>query len=172
MLGRNMGVFLAQTINTLKTASKEDIGHNYDDQRINTKLNFVDYDIVMSHQLPFSKFKEYINEYIPAYGVYVNLYCLNELYKNKLLKLLQKGRKYKQNAISNSIAFEPNDIQDAEYKEMIMNAGRAMWNLLEYIKNNYKTHFNGITVNSIYNLKISINDPRHTMKSNDYQNAS
>ena len=49
MLGRNMGVFLAQTINTLKTASKEDIGHNYDDQRINTKLNFVDYDIVMSH---------------------------------------------------------------------------------------------------------------------------
>ena len=49
MLGRNMGVFLAQTINTLKTASKEDIAHNYDDQRINTKLNFVDYDIVMSH---------------------------------------------------------------------------------------------------------------------------
>ena len=72
-----MGVFLAQTLSTLQSARKEDILDNYDDQRIHTKLHSIDYDIVMSHQLPFNTFKQYISEAMPSYEVYINFYCLN-----------------------------------------------------------------------------------------------
>ena len=42
-------------------------------------------------------------------------------------------------------------------------AGRAMWNMLEYIKNNYRTHFSGITVNSVYNLSVRLADGRESI---------
>ena len=63
---RNLGVFLAQTVQTLKTAKQEDISEQYDDKRINTKLRVIDFEVVMTHTLPFTKFKEYIQETNPA----------------------------------------------------------------------------------------------------------
>jgi hypothetical protein len=62
---RNLGVFLAQTVQTLKTAKQEDISEQYDDKRINTKLRVIDFDVVMTHTLPFTKFKDYIAETNP-----------------------------------------------------------------------------------------------------------
>jgi len=54
ILARNIGVFLSQTVQTLKTAKQEDISEQYDDKRMNTKLRVIDFDVVMTHALPFT----------------------------------------------------------------------------------------------------------------------
>ena len=40
---------------------------------------------------------------------------------------------------------------------MLYLVGRSMRNMLEYIKQNYKTHFSGITIDSIASMEIDLN---------------
>jgi hypothetical protein len=57
MLCRNIGVFFAQTLQTLQIARKDDVEEEYDDHRLITKLSAIDFDTVMGHALPFDRFK-------------------------------------------------------------------------------------------------------------------
>ena len=72
----------------------------------------------MTHTLPFSRFKGYLNDYHPSMMVYVNLYCLNELYRNKLRTLLVKGKQIKNQFIKEGIPFDSQTITDPEFKEL------------------------------------------------------
>jgi len=56
------------------------------------------------------------------------------------------------------------DCDDADYKAMLYLAGRSMRNMLEYIRQNYKTHFSGITIDSIARMGIDLNESAKTSK--------
>ena len=74
---------------------------------------------------------------------------LELLYKTRALKI-----KYK---LENKL-FDVLDCDDADYKAMLYMAGRSMRNMLEYIKQNYKSHFSGITIDSITRMVIDLNE--------------
>ena len=41
----------------------------------------------MTNKLPFSRFKQFIEKNEPSSKVYINMYCLIELYRNKVAQL-------------------------------------------------------------------------------------
>lgn len=56
----------------------------------------------------------------------------------------------------NSSSFDPRDINDPEYQASQIMVGRSMLNLLEYIKQNYTTHFKDLKIEEIENIDISL----------------
>jgi hypothetical protein len=52
------------------------------------------------------------------------------------------------------------ECDDADYKAMLYMAGRSMRNMLEYIRLNYKSHFSGITIDSIARMGIDLNESK------------
>ena len=42
---------------------------------------------MMTNKLPFSRFKQFIEKNEPFSKVYINMYCLIELYRNKVAQL-------------------------------------------------------------------------------------
>ena len=81
---RNLSTFYATTLFTLHSMKFTDETDYNTDSRFNTKLNILNLDVIMTHKMPYSSFKEFINEHAQSYDVYLNLYCLIELYRNKL----------------------------------------------------------------------------------------
>ena len=57
---RNLGAFYSQSLQSLYLARYEDEDAYYQDDRINTKLHVLNLDVVMTHKLPFSYFKQYV----------------------------------------------------------------------------------------------------------------
>jgi hypothetical protein len=110
----------------------------------------------MTHTLPFTKFKEYIQEIQPGMIEYMNLYCLNEIYKKRLLELLYKTRALKNKYDKDNVLFDALDCDDVDFKTMLFKAGMSMRNILEYVKQNYKTHFKGITIDKIEMMGIPL----------------
>jgi len=62
----------------------------YSDWRITKNFGILNLDVVMTHRMPFSYFKQFILTHVREYEVYINLYCLIELYRDKITRLLVK----------------------------------------------------------------------------------
>lgn len=56
----------------------------YEDERINTKITVIDFDVTMSHSLPMNYFKQFIIQQKQDCEVYMNFYMLIEIYKVKV----------------------------------------------------------------------------------------
>lgn len=91
ILLRNLCTFYATTLFTLYSVKfKEEVNYNTD-QRITTKLSILNLDVVMTHRMPFTYFKQFVQTHAHQYDVYLNLYCLIELYRNKITALLVRA---------------------------------------------------------------------------------
>ena len=87
IVARNLLTFYSTTLFTLYSLKyKSQTDYNMD-ARFNTKLNILSLDVIMTHKMPYSAFKAYICKHAHTYDVYMNLYCLIELYRNKLKML-------------------------------------------------------------------------------------
>lgn len=75
----------------------------------------------------------------------MNLYCLIELYKNKVTMLLNKARNIKSQMKEES-SFDAKFIDDPEFHMYQIMIGKSMLNLLEYIKQNYNSHFKDLKI--------------------------
>ena len=71
---------------------------------------------------------------------------LIEVYRNKLISMLMKAKHLKQIMTKNNIQFDPRNIEDPEYQASQIIVGRSMMNMLEYIKQNYQTHFKDVKI--------------------------
>ena len=110
----------------------------------------------MTHQLPFSYFKEFILENADHYDVYMNLYCLIELYRNKVSTLLVKAKNIKIQMQQEGNQFDLKDINDPEFNTAQLMVGRSMLNMLEYIRQNYVTHFKDLKITNIEDIDIAM----------------
>lgn len=119
----------------------------YEDERINTKITVVDFDVTMSHSLPLGYFKQFIYQQKPDQEVYLNFYMLIEIYKVKVEELWKKANILKKDALVNKRPFDIRNVQDPDYQTFQIVVGRAMLNLLEYIKQNYQSHFKDLIIN-------------------------
>lgn len=72
---------------------------------------------------------------------------LIEIYKVKVQELWKKASILKKDAIVNGRSFDIRDVQDPDYQTFQIVVGRAMLNLLEYIKQNYQSHFKDLQIN-------------------------
>ena len=102
MLGyllRNLFAFYAQSLRSVYQAIYEDEIYDYTDNRINDKLQVMTIDTIMTHTMPFSYFKEYIksSKDFENDEIYLNLYCLIKIFKNKIegLKMMTINHKKK-----------------------------------------------------------------------------
>ena len=57
---RDLGAFYSQSIYNLYSAIYLDEDDIYEDERINTKITVLDFDVTMSHSLPLQYFKQYV----------------------------------------------------------------------------------------------------------------
>jgi len=68
----------------------------------------------------------------------------------------------------NAEDFDPRDIQDPEFMTSQIMVGRSMLNMLEYIRQNYSTHFKDLKIEDIEHIDISLLN----FKGNEGQNYS
>ena len=92
----------------------------------------------MTHTLPFSRFKTFVLSFENQNLVYMNLYCLIELYKTKLRKLLQ---------IAETCINYTNTLESKEYMDQQLVVGKTMMAILEYIKANNSKFGNCLIIN-------------------------
>ena len=83
-----------------------------EDNRIKAKLSVLNFDVVMTHRLPLCYFRAFINQHAQYYDVYINLYCLIEVYRNKLLALLVMANKIR---AQNQKFIDFREIDDPEF---------------------------------------------------------
>lgn len=156
ILLRNLMTFYAMTLYTLYQ-TRYSAEEKYDnDNRIKTKLSILNLDAVMTHRLPLSYFQIFINQHAQFYDVYINLYCLIEVYRNKLLTLLVKANAIK---AQNGEIIDLREIDDPEFVASQIMVGRSMLNLLAYINENYQTHFKEVVIDDIENIELSLLNP-------------
>lgn len=152
ILLRNVCTFYAMTLYTLYTVMfKRNVDYAVD-KRQNLRLNILTLDIIMTHQMPFQKFKEFISIQAQSNEVYLNLYCLIELYKTKIQGLLIKAQMIR-DQVENEPSFDARYISDPEYNVHQLMIGRSMINILGYIKHNYHTHFRDVKIESLMYLE-------------------
>ena len=61
---------------------------DYSDARINQVPQLMDIDTIMTHKLPFERFKQFMAARKLQYDeVFLNLYCLIQIYNNKINNL-------------------------------------------------------------------------------------
>lgn len=154
ILLRNLGAFFSQSLQSLYLAYQDEDAY-YQDDRINTKLHILSLDVVMTHQLPFSYFKKYVFSEAPYYAVYVNFYMLIQIYRVKVKNLLKSAQHLCAEARLLGQKFDPKNIIDGEYQAKQILVGRSMLNMLEYIKQNYNSHFKGLIINDIGKLDLN-----------------
>lgn len=65
IIARNVGTFFAITLFTVYSVKSKDQIDYGGDQRINNKLNVLNLNIIMTHNLPFSYFKDFIQTTAP-----------------------------------------------------------------------------------------------------------
>jgi len=114
ILCRNLGTFYATTLFTLYALKYSQQAEYNPDKRIATKLSILNLDVVMTHTMPFQCFKQYIQQHAPHYDVYLNLYCLIELYRNKISTLLIKAKNIKSQMGDESFDFR--EVDNGEFK--------------------------------------------------------
>lgn len=120
-----------------------------------SKFNILSLDIVLTHKLPFGYFKQFIDENAKFHEVYLNLYCLIELYRSKISGLLVKAKNLR-NTSRDSQSFDPRYISDPEFNVLQLMVGRSMVNMLEYIHQNYNTHFKGLFIDDIEKIDLEL----------------
>ena len=108
---RNLFAFYAQSLRSIYQAIHKEEIYDYTDNRINEKLQVMTIDTIMTHTLPFSYFKEYIKktkEYEND-DVYLNLYCLIKIFKNKVegLEVMTKNHSKKGKRLLNASDINP-----------------------------------------------------------------
>jgi hypothetical protein len=108
----------------------------------------------MKHQLPFAYFKRYVNVHFQNHEVYLNLFCLIEMYKTKVSLLLGKARSIKSNQKDGESVFDPKMIDDPEFHMYQIMIGKSMLNLLEYIKQNYQSHFKDLKIEEFEHFSL------------------
>lgn len=92
ILIRDLGAFYSQTLISLYTALNKDEDAYYLDDRINTKLSLLNFNVTMTHSLPLSFFKKFITTEQKNHEVYLNFYMLMEIYKVKINELWKKAK--------------------------------------------------------------------------------
>ena len=95
----------------------------------------------MTHSMPFSKFKSYVQMYENTNTVYMNTYCLIQIYKTKIKNLLK---------VADKLLVYNDDLQaieNEEYSSQQLIVGKSMIAILEYIKANYSKFNNEHLVN-------------------------
>ena len=95
----------------------------------------------MTHSMPFSKFKSYVQMYENTNTVYMNMYCLIQIYKTKIKNLLK---------VADKLLVYNDDLQaieNEEYSSQQLIVGKSMIAILEYIKANYSKFNNEHLVN-------------------------
>ena len=89
---------------------KEEI-YDYTDNRINEKLQVMTIDTIMTHTMPFSYFKHYIKSTKDCDHdeIYLNLYCLIKIFKNKVegLKMMTINHRKKGEKLLNISEIDP-----------------------------------------------------------------
>jgi hypothetical protein len=90
--------------------------------------------------------------------VYLNLYCLIELYKTKIKGLLLKAQMVR-NQVENDSTFDPRYISDPEYNVHQLMIGRSMINILEYIRLHYPTYFKDVKIDDIMQIESNLPTP-------------
>jgi hypothetical protein len=86
---RNIFTFFATTLFTLYSVySGKTQVENFQDKRITSKLGILNLEVIMTNKLPFDFFRNFVQNHSKDYLVYLNLYCLIELYRKKLSSLL------------------------------------------------------------------------------------
>ena len=86
---RNILTFFATTLFTLYSVySGKNQVENFQDKRITSKLGILNLEVIMTNKLPFDFFRNFVQNHSKDYLVYLNLYCLIELYRKKLSSLL------------------------------------------------------------------------------------
>lgn len=86
ILLRNLAAFLTQTLMTLhQVYFKKKI--DYSNDFLKGKITVLNIDVIMSHQLTFQKFKQYIEDNFQESQIYLSLYCLIKIYKKQLKQL-------------------------------------------------------------------------------------
>lgn len=90
ILLRNLCTFGATTLFSLYAVNFKEEAQYYSDWRITKNFGILNLDVVMTHRMPFSYFKQFILTHVREYEVYINLYCLIELYRDKITRLLVK----------------------------------------------------------------------------------
>ena len=63
IVARNLFTFYATTLFTLYSLTYKDQTDYNLDARFNTKLNILNLDVIMTHKMPYSSFKEFISEH-------------------------------------------------------------------------------------------------------------
>lgn len=69
------------------------------DERFNIKIDVMQFDYIMTYNLPFDQFKLYIETERDYEKVYLNLYCLIELYRNKLNMLVAESKRLRKKLV-------------------------------------------------------------------------
>ena len=87
----------------------------YEDERINTKLTIMNFEVTMTHSLPLSYFKQFVHQQKQDQEVYLNFYMLIEIYKVKVQELWRKAMVLKSDAVLNGRSFDLKNVQDPDY---------------------------------------------------------
>jgi hypothetical protein len=128
---RNLLTFFATTLFTLHNHYYKDEIEYTNDNRVYQKLNILNLEVIMTHQLPFNYFSQFVRDHAKESLVYLNLYCLIELYRKKLSGLLIHANKFKKQMLEEGENFDSREISELRTQQMII--GRNMMNILEYI---------------------------------------
>jgi hypothetical protein len=120
ILLRNLCTFGATTLFSLYAVKFKEEAQYYSDERITKNFGILNLDVVMTHRMPFSYFKTFILTHVREYEVYINLYCLIELYRDKITRLLVKLQTLRNASGNSSIIskFDPRNVHDPEYRAM------------------------------------------------------
>ena len=136
---RNLLTFLATTTFTLYNLYFRDEMQYTQDNRISSKLMILNLEVIMTHQLPFNYFREFVINHSQGSVVYLNLYCLIELYRKKLQELLIQANMLKRQ----SQDYDMRCI--SELRPLQIQIGRKMINILMYIEQQSQ-YFKGLKV--------------------------
>lgn len=147
---RDMATFFATTLLTLRQLRKDGDTEHHTDNRVKMKQNILNLEALMSHTLPFNHFKEFLNTSKQEYLPYLNLYCLIQLYQNKLEVVYSHLARLKNDHFGikpqeYSMPFNSKYTGDPEFLLMQIMVGKSMINILEFIKENQKD-FNGVKI--------------------------
>jgi hypothetical protein len=101
---------------TLYTAIyKDEDGGYHSDERINTKITLLNFDVTMTHSLPLSYFTKFIKGEQTQNEVYLNFFMLMEIYKVKINELWKKAKVLKKKAIDKGEEFDIITCVDHDY---------------------------------------------------------
>ena len=113
---------------------------------------------MMTHPILYSRFRQYTIKKFPHYVVYINLYQLIEVYRNKVINLHMMARALKKRMEERGAQFDPRNANDPQYQALQIMVGRSMMNMLEYINQHYESHFKYLAVDELRPADLGLNE--------------